>query len=138
MYLFILESFGTQELILIGLVALIIFGPRKLPEFAKTIAKTMAEFRKVTGEFKSTWEKEVAEDKKMLQTLGEEPVDDENSISPTVTQVQEEKLLVAPQIKELNPAEIEKLFQNKGIPAQLPQKEESQPEVAALSKRDWL
>ncbi len=138
MYLFILESFGTQELILIGIVALIIFGPRKLPEFAKTIAKTMAEFRKVTGEFKSTWEKEVAEDKQMLQTLGEDPLAENNSISSTILTVTEDKQLVAPQIKELDAAQIEKLFKKKGIPAQLPQKEEPQVETATLSKKDWL
>ena len=138
MYLFILESIGTQELILIGIIALIVFGPRKLPEFAKTIAKTMAEFRKVTGEFKSTWEKEVAEDKQMLQTLGEDPLLENNSISPTISTVTEEKQLVAPQIKELDAAQIEKLFQNKGIPAQLPQPEEAKPELATLSKKDWL
>lgn len=126
------------ELILIGIVALIIFGPRKLPEFAKTIGKTMAEFRKVTGEFKSTWEKEVAEDKKMLQTLSEDSLIEDTPKSRTIAPVQEEKLLTAPKIKELSPEEIEKLFNKKGIPAQLPQKEEPQVETATLSKKDWL
>lgn len=58
MFLFILESIGMQELLLVGIVALMVFGPRKLPEMAKMIGKTMAEFRRVTGEFKETWEKE--------------------------------------------------------------------------------
>jgi len=57
--LFIGESLGMQELLLIGVIALIIFGPRKLPQIARTIGKTMAEFRKATNEFKTTWEKEV-------------------------------------------------------------------------------
>ena len=59
MYLFIFESIGTSELILIGMVALIVFGPRKLPQIARTVGKTMADFRKTTNDFKSTWEKEV-------------------------------------------------------------------------------
>ena len=59
MYLFILESIGTSELILIGILALIFLGPRKLPQIAKTIGKTMADFRNTTNEFKSTWQKEV-------------------------------------------------------------------------------
>lgn len=59
MFLFILESIGTSELLLIGVVALIFLGPRKLPGMARTIGKYMAEFRKTTNEFKSTWEKEV-------------------------------------------------------------------------------
>lgn len=57
--LFIFESLGTAELVVIGIVALIIFGPRKLPEFARTIAKTMADFRNTTAELKDTWQREV-------------------------------------------------------------------------------
>lgn len=59
MLLFILESIGTSELILIGIIALIFLGPRKLPQIARTIGKTMADFRNTTNEFKSTWEREV-------------------------------------------------------------------------------
>jgi TatA/E family protein of Tat protein translocase len=58
LYLFILESIGMQELMLIGAIALIVFGPRKLPQLAKTIGKAMKEFRSATDEFKSTWERE--------------------------------------------------------------------------------
>lgn len=74
MFLLIFESIGTSELILIGLVALIVFGPRKLPQIAKTIGKTMADFRKTTQDFKSTWEKEVdfEEEKKIFQQTLEE------------------------------------------------------------------
>jgi TatA/E family protein of Tat protein translocase len=58
MLLFLIgESLGMQELIMIGVIALIIFGPRKLPQIARTIGKTMAEFRKATNEFRSTWDK---------------------------------------------------------------------------------
>src|SRR5687768_1647174 len=59
MFLLILESIGTPELILIGIIALIFLGPRKLPQIARTIGKTMADFRSTTNEFKSTWEREV-------------------------------------------------------------------------------
>ena len=59
MFLFILESIGTSELILIGIIALIFLGPRKLPQIAKTIGKTMADFRNTTNEFKETWQREV-------------------------------------------------------------------------------
>jgi Tat protein translocase TatB subunit len=58
-YLFILESIGTSELLLIGIIALIFLGPRRLPQIARTIGKTMADFRSTTNEFKSTWEREV-------------------------------------------------------------------------------
>lgn len=59
MPLFIFESIGMSELFLIGIVALIVFGPRKLPQIARKAGKTMTELRKVTNEFKDTWQKEV-------------------------------------------------------------------------------
>ena len=58
MFLFIFESIGTSELMLIGAVALIVFGPRKLPQLAKTLGKTIADFKNTTNEFKTTWERE--------------------------------------------------------------------------------
>ena len=59
MFLFIFQSIGTQELILIGIFALIFLGPRKLPEYARKIGKMMAEFRGTAEEFKTTWEREI-------------------------------------------------------------------------------
>lgn len=43
---------GGQELILILLVALIVLGPKKLPEMAKTIGKALGEFQRATDDFK--------------------------------------------------------------------------------------
>lgn len=137
MYLFILESIGTQELILIGVIALIVFGPRKLPDLAKTIGKTMAEFRKVTGEFKSTWEKEVAEDKELLKTFAGDPLETGNFIGGINSELEPENKLLAPQVKELSPEEISTIFQNKEIQAKTPHIEESQTEPTA-AKHDWL
>lgn len=59
MTLLFLESVGTTELLLILVVALIIFGPRKLPELSRTIGKSLNEFRRASDEFKRTWEREV-------------------------------------------------------------------------------
>ena len=59
MFLFIFESIGTSELLLVGIIALIFLGPRKLPEIARKIGKMMAEFRVTTNEFKETWQREV-------------------------------------------------------------------------------
>ncbi len=56
-------SLGMQEIILIFIIALIVFGPRKLPELGKTIGKGLAEFKKASNELKATWEDEVRLDK---------------------------------------------------------------------------
>jgi sec-independent protein translocase protein TatA len=56
-------SIGMQEIIIIFILALIIFGPRKLPELGKTIGKGLAEFKKASNELKQTWEDEVRLDK---------------------------------------------------------------------------
>lgn len=60
MFLFIFESIGTSELILVGIVALVFLGPRKLPQIARKFGKIMAEFRGTAAEFKQTWEREVS------------------------------------------------------------------------------
>lgn len=76
MFLFIFESIGTSELILIGIIALIFLGPRKLPEIARKMGKIMAEFRNTTNEFKQTWEREVnfEEEAKALRDFDVDPV----------------------------------------------------------------
>lgn len=57
--LLIFEFLGTTELLVIAFVALIIFGPRKLPEIGRTVGKSIAEFKRASDDFKRTWEYEV-------------------------------------------------------------------------------
>ena len=56
-------SLGMQEIIVIFVLALIVFGPRKLPELGKSLGKGLAEFKKASNELKATWEEEVRLDK---------------------------------------------------------------------------
>ena len=56
-------SLGWQEIIVIFIIALIIFGPRKLPELGKSLGKGLAEFKRASNELKQTWEEEVRLDK---------------------------------------------------------------------------
>lgn len=100
MFLFIFESIGTSELILIGIVALMFLGPRKLPEIARKMGKMINEFRSTTNEFKSTWEREVNfdEEARALRTGDLDPVSlNENTIRDSGRQP-----LAAPSIKSID------------------------------------
>lgn len=59
MYLLILDSLGSTELLVILGAALIFFGPRKLPQLSRQLGKSLSEFRRASEDFKSTWEREV-------------------------------------------------------------------------------
>jgi TatA/E family protein of Tat protein translocase len=52
---------GVQEMIVILLVALVLFGPKKLPELGKTIGKAMTEFRRAQAELKATFDSHMRE-----------------------------------------------------------------------------
>jgi TatA/E family protein of Tat protein translocase len=56
-------SLGGPELLLILVVALIVFGPRKLPEIGKSMGKMLVEFRRASNDFKRTIETEVESEK---------------------------------------------------------------------------
>jgi sec-independent protein translocase protein TatA len=52
-------SLGVQEMIVIFLVALVLFGPKKLPELGRTIGKALTEFRRASNDLKATFEREM-------------------------------------------------------------------------------
>jgi TatA/E family protein of Tat protein translocase len=66
--------FGTPDMIFIFLLALIIFGPKKLPEIGRQLARAMTEFKRASNEFKSQLEAEIRD----LEI-------DQNSIAPPST-----------------------------------------------------
>lgn len=57
--LLFLESIGTGELLFILVAALVLFGPRKLPELARSLGKSLNEFKRASEDFKQTWQREV-------------------------------------------------------------------------------
>jgi len=52
-------SVGGPEFLLIAVLALLLFGPRKLPQIGRSIGRAMAEFRGATQEFKNSLQREV-------------------------------------------------------------------------------
>jgi Tat protein translocase TatB subunit len=60
LFLLILESLGSTELVFILIMALVFFGPRKLPQISRSLGKNLAEFRRASEDFKRTWDREVS------------------------------------------------------------------------------
>ena len=50
---------GGPEMVVILVIALLIFGPRKLPELGRSLGKGLTEFKRASNELKRTWEDEV-------------------------------------------------------------------------------
>ena len=103
MFALILETLSSTELLFILVVALIFFGPRKLPQLARSMGKGIAEFRKASDDFKRTWEREVAVEESKYESENSilhaaEPLDAPHAI--TGEQPQAEPLL-APANAEL-------------------------------------
>lgn len=53
-------NIGSPELMLIAIVALLVFGPSKLPELGRTVGRAVGEFRKAARDLQQTWELEAA------------------------------------------------------------------------------
>ena len=52
-------SLGMPELVIIFVIALIVFGPRKLPELGKSLGKSLAEFKRASNELRNSLEEEI-------------------------------------------------------------------------------
>ncbi len=90
-------NIGFPELLIILAIALIIFGPNKLPELAKGLGRAMREFRKATEEVKESFEaetrdlnelKNVVTEENLLANLAEEPAKDSETIAGKPTPIE--------------------------------------------------
>ncbi len=61
-------SIGMPELIVIFVIALIIFGPRKLPELGKSLGRSISEFKRASNELRNTLEEEIRVDDQRQKT----------------------------------------------------------------------
>lgn len=52
------ESVGTAELLVVVVIALVVFGPRRLPEFGRSVGQVLGQVRTVSDDFMRAWEAE--------------------------------------------------------------------------------
>jgi len=133
LYLFILETIGTQELILVGIIALIVFGPRKLPMMAKKAGGMLRELRSVSNDFKATWAQEVKLEEENA-TIPEKLDDNEilgsesSGESDTIGSKKEKSIL--PQVREVSEEDFKKLVASSKKP--------EIKETTEADKENWL
>ena len=75
-------SIGMPELILIFVVALLVFGPKKLPELGKSLGRGLAEFKKASDDLKKTIEDEIEQGKKEAADVKEQVGEVRRSLQP--------------------------------------------------------
>jgi len=71
-----LGSIWMPELLVIFVIALVVFGPRRLPEIGRSLGRTIAEFKRASAELRDTFEREVELDAERTgQATGTTPAD---------------------------------------------------------------
>ena len=137
MFAFIFEGLGSTELLFILVIALIFFGPRKLPQLARSMGKGLAEFRKASDDFKRTWEREVAlesarvEDNSLLEP--------ERQTSYETSQTFDERVVETPNSELVVPRETQ-THASSEAPSEAIEvsAETTQPEPQPIRKQEWL
>jgi TatA/E family protein of Tat protein translocase len=141
-FLFIFEGLGTSELMLILIVALVIFGPRKLPQLSRSIGKSLANFRRASEDFKQTWEREVSRESAIKEALiGESMLPDEDRSILGESRHRTQAVLEASNMDASNeavaasPSSLDTTGDSPALEATTPP---AAPEVSRTRKRDWL
>jgi TatA/E family protein of Tat protein translocase len=75
-------SIGMPELIIILTIALIIFGPRKLPELGRSLGKSLGEFKRASNELRNTLDEEIRIEEQRTAERAAEPTRPAESADP--------------------------------------------------------
>ncbi len=90
---------GMPEMLLLLAIALVVIGPKKLPDLAKSLGRAMREFKKATNELKDTMQidSELADVKKAFNDIGD---DVKETIDPKIEPQKKSDNQVTPEISE--------------------------------------
>ena len=76
-------SIGMPELILIFIVALLVFGPKKLPELGKSLGRGLAEFKRASDDLKKTIEDDIEQGKQEEEAVKKQVAEVRSTLDPT-------------------------------------------------------
>ncbi len=76
-------SIGMPELILIFVVALLVFGPKKLPDLGKSLGRGLAEFKRASDDLKKTIEDEIEQGKREAEAVKKQVAEVRSTLDPT-------------------------------------------------------
>ncbi|HEV3141721.1 MAG TPA: TatA/E family twin arginine-targeting protein translocase [Vicinamibacterales bacterium] len=82
-------SIGMPEMLIILIIALIIFGPRKLPELGRSLGKSLAEFKKASNELRNTLEEEIRIEEQRDKEVKAQPPAATDASTPSTAHVDE-------------------------------------------------
>jgi Sec-independent protein translocase protein TatA len=115
-------------------MALVFFGPRKLPQISRSLGKNLAEFRRASEEFKRTWDREVT----LEESSPTHQVSPDNSIlGSSADQIAEPPLVAAvPPDQVIARQSLASEFDASSMPA--PEESAAGQEPQHSPKNDWL
>lgn len=140
MVFLILESLGSTELAFILVMALVFFGPRKLPQLSRTLGKNLASFRRASEDFKRTWDKEVSLEELKLSRLDLEPnfSSASNSILSNQEAQEDNQTFTTPTIEAVEPDRVVPR-QSDAVDTDLSSNQtDTVGPAEPLPKREWL
>lgn len=119
-------SLGMPEILIILVIALIIFGPRKLPELGKTLGSSLAQFRRASEDFKRQWEDEVDLERRRIEPPSPATVEHSDDSVAAATAGENIETSTSDEISQFPPA---------GETSAVAHHEEP---IAKETKRDWM
>jgi len=120
-------------------MALVFFGPRKLPQLSRSLGKSMAEFRRASEDFKRTWDREVNEEVKAMVAIDEpaQGLPQDSILAPAVVG----QPLQQPTIEAVSPDRViprQAIQNNDPDPSSVDFAEPTSGQSEPARKRDWL